>query len=53
VACLAHHYTRKADVINRGFSGYNTRWMSLVAPLLFEGDLRLHPPALVTIWLGE
>jgi len=23
---LADHYQRRADVINRGFSGYNTRW---------------------------
>ena len=25
-AALANAYTRKADVINRGYSGYNTRW---------------------------
>lgn len=25
-ARLADHYARKADVINRGFSGYNTTW---------------------------
>eukprot|EP00429_Kryptoperidinium_foliaceum_P037957 CAMPEP_0176167732 /NCGR_PEP_ID=MMETSP0120_2-20121206/85833_1 /TAXON_ID=160619 /ORGANISM="Kryptoperidinium foliaceum, Strain CCMP 1326" /LENGTH=281 /DNA_ID=CAMNT_0017505399 /DNA_START=21 /DNA_END=866 /DNA_ORIENTATION=+ len=23
---LAHHYQRRADVLNRGMSGYNTRW---------------------------
>lgn len=25
-AAFSHDCTRKADVINRGFSGYNTRW---------------------------
>lgn len=25
-AALAFHYTQKADVISRGFGGYNTRW---------------------------
>jgi lysophospholipase L1-like esterase len=26
VACLSNYWTRKVDVINRGFSGYNSRW---------------------------
>ena len=25
-ARLADHYVRKADIINRGFSGYNSTW---------------------------
>lgn len=25
VASLANHYTRKADVLNRGYGGYNAR----------------------------
>ena len=25
-AMMAHSYQRRADIINRGFSGYNTRW---------------------------
>ena len=28
-AKLAHWYARKADVINRGLSGYNTVWAAL------------------------
>ncbi|KAK1604305.1 hypothetical protein QYE76_027978 [Lolium multiflorum] len=30
-AHLANHYSRSADVVLRGYSGYNTRWASLVA----------------------
>jgi lysophospholipase L1-like esterase len=30
VAALAHHYSRKADVLCRGFSGYNTRLASYI-----------------------
>uniref|UniRef100_A0ACD5ZRR1 Uncharacterized protein n=1 Tax=Avena sativa TaxID=4498 RepID=A0ACD5ZRR1_AVESA len=30
-AYLANHYSRSADVVLRGYSGYNTRWASLVA----------------------
>jgi lysophospholipase L1-like esterase len=29
-AHLANHYSRSADVVLRGYSGYNTRWASLV-----------------------
>ena len=32
---LAYAYRRKADVITRGFSGYNTRHASAIAPLIF------------------
>lgn len=31
-ACLANHYSRSADVVLRGYSGYNTRWAARVAP---------------------
>jgi lysophospholipase L1-like esterase len=31
---LADAYQRRVDVINRGYSGYNTRWaLSLVEPI--------------------
>ncbi|KAK3128429.1 hypothetical protein QOZ80_6BG0461510 [Eleusine coracana subsp. coracana] len=30
-ACLANHYSRSADVLLRGYSGYNTRWAARVA----------------------
>eukprot|EP00934_Nitzschia_sp_Nitz4_P005912 Nitzschia sp. Nitz4//scaffold88_size82704//39945//41126//NITZ4_005293-RA/size82704-processed-gene-0.67-mRNA-1//-1//CDS//3329559497//5902//frame0 len=31
VGGLAHRYQRRADVVNRGLSGYNTRWYLLYA----------------------
>lgn len=31
-ARLSHHYMRKADVLNRGFSGYNSAWGALAVP---------------------
>lgn len=30
-ASLANHYSRSADVVLRGYSGYNTRWAARVA----------------------
>lgn len=30
-AHLANHYSRSADVVLRGYSGYNTRWAAMVA----------------------
>lgn len=49
---LADMYQRKADVIVRGFSGYNTAWLLKMLPDLFSRLFRRRPPALVTIWLG-
>lgn len=49
---LADMYQRKADVIVRGFSGYNTAWLLKMLPDLFARLFRRRPPALVTIWLG-
>jgi lysophospholipase L1-like esterase len=47
-ASLAHYYSRRADVINRGFSGYNTRW-----GLLISDDVVLQVnPAMVVIFFG-
>jgi isoamyl acetate esterase len=37
-ALLAHAYRRKADVVVRGFSGYNTRMARHLAPLLFSPE---------------
>ncbi|KAK9831127.1 hypothetical protein WJX74_004350 [Apatococcus lobatus] len=49
-ASLTHHYARKADIINRGLSGYNSRWAKYILPRVLE--LRSQPPALLTIWFG-
>lgn len=37
-SALAHVYARRLDVINRGFSGYNTEWcLPLLKRILPEG----------------
>lgn len=48
------HYRRHADIINRGFSGYNTRWCAHMLPDIFRiGDATAPPPPrLVTVFLG-
>ncbi|CAM9947686.1 unnamed protein product [Laminaria digitata] len=48
---LSHWWERRYDVINRGFSGYNTRWlMPLVDRLFVPGGATA--TKLVTIFLG-
>ncbi|ETW02966.1 hypothetical protein H310_05407 [Aphanomyces invadans] len=48
---LTNDYVRKADVVNRGLSGWTTRgWLSKV-PLLIE-EWRRKPPCLITVFLG-
>lgn len=52
-ARVAERYVRRADVFNRGLSGYNTRWARAVLPALFEQS----PPfdlakSLVTVFFG-
>eukprot|EP00250_Pteridium_aquilinum_P006705 c16569_g1_i1 orf=285-1001(-) len=50
-AALANQYARKADVVLRGYAGYNTRWalflLSKIFPLKSEDA-----PVLVTIFFG-
>jgi lysophospholipase L1-like esterase len=50
-------YARKFDVINRGYSGYNSRWDAIVFKQIFptlEQRIAQHLPIvrLLTIWLG-
>jgi lysophospholipase L1-like esterase len=52
---LADAYTsefRSADIINRGFSGYNSRWALAILPQLIAQHGGAHP-ALVTIFFGS
>jgi len=55
---LSDRYCRFADVLNRGFSGYNTRWSLLaLKQLLAKGDAVGYnvsdgSPALYTLFLG-
>ncbi|BDA43364.1 Isoamyl acetate-hydrolyzing esterase 1 homolog [Coccomyxa sp. Obi] len=48
---LASEYQRKVDVINRGYSGYNTRWVKHIMPMVFPVSQKI-PPELVTIFFG-
>mmetsp|Transcript_9966 Transcript_9966/g.32305 ORF Transcript_9966/g.32305 Transcript_9966/m.32305 type:complete len:274 (-) Transcript_9966:83-904(-) len=49
-ARLADAYSRKVDVINRGYSGYNTRWALLALGKIFPRGIE--PPRLVTVFFG-
>ncbi|KAI8998989.1 SGNH hydrolase [Trametes punicea] len=54
-AKLAHVYNRKMDVINRGFSGYNTDWILPVFEQCFATKQeQQHVPKvrLLVIWFG-
>eukprot|EP00798_Chlamydomonas_sp_ICE-L_P021410 gene21410-28368_t len=50
-AGLQHAFFRKVDVLNRGFSGYNTRWILNTLDHVFEGASRDNT-LLVTVFLG-
>ena len=51
---LSNHFVRRLDVVNRGFSGYNTKWMLPILKRVFpqesEGDFGM--TRLVYIFLG-
>ncbi|KAJ2893451.1 isoamyl acetate-hydrolyzing esterase [Coemansia aciculifera] len=41
VAQLSHAYLRRLDVINRGYSGYTSRWVQPLVPMLSQWSPRL------------
>jgi isoamyl acetate esterase len=58
---LATLYSRRCDVLNRGFSGYNSRHILDLLPSLFppqhtgsdnDGYIQQVEPAFCTVWLG-
>lgn len=52
-AALANDYQRKADVLNRGFSGYNTEWaIPILKQLLPTTTTPAAPIILLTIFFG-
>lgn len=54
VSQIANAYTRRLDVVNRGFSGYNSRWLLRMLPDLFPYYLyRSQPPSFITILVGS
>jgi len=58
VGLLSNAYTRRADVFNRGFSGYNTRHAVDLLPTVFNKDMMMtHPNSstntlFVTVFFG-
>jgi isoamyl acetate esterase len=49
---LAHAYVRKADVINRGYSGYNTEWAKHLLPSTLTSIPDHSNLLFITIFLG-
>lgn len=43
---------RKCDVVNRGLSGYNTRWAKLILPRLIAKSAGAESTVAVTIFFG-
>ncbi|XP_031092522.1 GDSL esterase/lipase At5g62930 [Ipomoea triloba] len=50
-AAIADNYSRKADILNRGYGGYNTRWALLLMHHLFPLQSITYP-AVTTIFFG-
>lgn len=54
-ASLANHFSRTADVVLRGYSGYNTRWALKVLERVFpvsKGDGTETAPVALTVFFG-
>ncbi|KFZ46057.1 Isoamyl acetate-hydrolyzing esterase 1, partial [Antrostomus carolinensis] len=51
-ASLAERLVRKCDVVNRGLSGYNTRWAKLILPRLITKSTGAERTVAVTIFFG-
>lgn len=51
-AAVANQYARSIDVLNRGYGGYNSRWVLRILPRILPDTLAQEPPQLLTLWLG-
>uniref|UniRef100_A0A663F3L1 Isoamyl acetate-hydrolyzing esterase 1 homolog n=1 Tax=Aquila chrysaetos chrysaetos TaxID=223781 RepID=A0A663F3L1_AQUCH len=51
-SALAERLVRKCDVVNRGVSGYNTRWAKLILPRLITRSTSAESTVAVTIFFG-
>ncbi|GMH16792.1 hypothetical protein Nepgr_018633 [Nepenthes gracilis] len=51
-AALANNFSRKADVFNRGYGGYNTRWALFLLHQIFPLHGLMKPPVAATIFFG-
>ncbi|KAE8959521.1 hypothetical protein PR003_g31848 [Phytophthora rubi] len=54
VTLLQNEFTRSANVVPRGLSGYNTRWYLKYAMPVIHGEIvsGTYSPALIMLWLG-
>lgn len=51
-AALADYYSRKADIVVRGFGGYNTRWSLHLLRDVFPAAASQQVPMLATVFFG-
>lgn len=51
-AFIANNLARKCDVLNRGLSGYNSRWAKIVLPQLINQSMDPRNIVAVTIFFG-
>ncbi|KAM6460230.1 isoamyl acetate-hydrolyzing esterase 1 homolog [Liasis olivaceus] len=51
-ASLANRLARKCDVLNRGLSGYNTRWGKIVLPRLISKGCNARDILAITVFFG-
>ncbi|KAH9608060.1 hypothetical protein KSS87_002113, partial [Heliosperma pusillum] len=51
-ASLANHFARTADIVVRGYSGYNTRWAVKVLDKVFPAKDNETAPVAVTVFFG-
>ncbi|XP_026165557.1 isoamyl acetate-hydrolyzing esterase 1 homolog [Mastacembelus armatus] len=51
-ADISNRLARKCDVVNRGLSGYNTRWAKIVLPRLIHSQNSADNIAAVTVFFG-
>eukprot|EP00985_Skeletonema_marinoi_P016755 scaffold9046_cov123-Skeletonema_marinoi.AAC.2 len=52
VGLLSNAYTRRADVLNRGYSGYNTRHAVNLLPTVFAKEMNPKSTLFVTVFFG-
>ncbi|GMF43369.1 unnamed protein product [Phytophthora fragariaefolia] len=53
ITLLQQHYVRSVDMINRGLSGYNTKWVLQLGLPIFSKELQFqYSASLVTVFLG-
>jgi isoamyl acetate esterase len=49
---VCNYYARRADVLNRGYSGYTTRWAVPALPHIFHSEGQRRNVKLVTVFFG-